>query len=99
MAKLSKDEFIAKFNDKLGDNEELKIELMEDITDSLEDNKSEVEDLTKKLEEAIAKYDELLARYKERFMNPEEVKEVVEDSIEEEKEEEVVDIQDIFEEE
>lgn len=70
MAKLTKEELIAKVNEKLGDNSELAVELMEDITDSIDSDITE-------LEEMKQKYDELLQRYKDRFMNPEEVKEEV----------------------
>ena len=91
MAKLTKEELIAKINDKLGENGELAVELMEDITDSFESV-----DLSGYVEKVI--YDELLQRYKDRFMNPEEVKEVIEEP-EEIKEEEVIDVTDIFEDE
>ena len=74
MTKLSKDEFITKINDKLGDNEELKIELMEDVTDSFSEDKSEIVEMENKLNEMTNNYNELLGKYKERFMNPSEVK-------------------------
>lgn len=89
MAKLTKEELIKKINEKLADNGELAVELMEDITDSFEDI-----DLSGYVEKVI--YDELLQKYKDRFINPEEVKEEVKD--EEIKEEEVIDVTDIFEE-
>ncbi|MBO7714964.1 MAG: hypothetical protein J6S85_15455, partial [Methanobrevibacter sp.] len=76
MAKLTKEELIAKVNEKLADNSELAIELMEDITDSFEEV-----DLSGYVEKII--YDELLQKYKDRFLNPEEVKEEI-------KEEEIV---------
>ena len=67
MAKLSKDELIAKINDKLSDNSELAVELMEDITDSfVELDASEYE---KQIEEEKAKYEDLLQRYKDRFVS------------------------------
>lgn len=92
MAKLTKEELIAKVNEKLADNSELAIELMEDITDSFEEV-----DLSGYVEKII--YDELLQRYKDRFLNPEEVKEEIkEEEIVEAPEEKVIDIQDIFEE-
>lgn len=75
MTKLSKDEIITKINDKLGDNEELKVELMEDITDSFDENKTELKEMEDKLNDMTTKYDNLLNSYKERFMNPSEVKE------------------------
>lgn len=93
MAKLTKEELIAKVNEKLADNSELAIELMEDITDSFEEV-----DLSGYVEKII--YDELLQKYKDRFLNPEEIKEEIkEEEIIEEPEEKVIDIQEIFEEE
>lgn len=98
MAKLSKEELIAKINDKLSDNSELAVELMEDITDSfVELDASEYE---KQIEEEKAKYEDLLQRYKDRFVSAdviEEKEEVVEPATEEVAE--VVDVKDIFDEE
>lgn len=93
MAKLTKEELIAKVNEKLADNSELAIELMEDITDSFEEV-----DLSGYVEKII--YDELLQKYKDRFLNPEEIKEEIkEEEVIEAPEEKVIDIQEIFEEE
>lgn len=92
MAKLTKDEFIAKINEKLSENPELAIEFMEDITDSMEEV-----DLSGYVEKAL--YDELLGKYKDRFLSGEEVKEVIEEEPTEEVVDEVIDVQDIFEEE
>lgn len=93
MAKLTKEELIAKVNEKLADNNELAIELMEDITDSFSDL-----DLSGYVEKVL--YDELVEKYKSRFLNPEEVKDEVID--EEEKidseDEKVIDVEEIFEE-
>lgn len=85
--KLSKDELISKINGlEIDDN--VKIELMEDVTDSMEvvpeaDNSE--------LEEVKAKYEELKTKYKERFLKGDEVAtetEVVEkEEVEEDKEE------------
>ena len=97
MAKLTKDELIAKINEKLSDNSELAVELMEDISDSFETiDTSEYE---KQIEEEKAKYEDLLQRYKDRFVSAEvvEEKEEVEESAPEDAE--VIDVQDIFEEE
>ncbi|MBO7043829.1 hypothetical protein J6W34_04750 [bacterium] len=89
MAKLTKDEFIKKYNEKLADNNELAVELMEDITDSIESDISELEEMKKK-------YDDLLNRYKERFMSSDEVvEEVKEETTEEVDEEEVIDVKEI----
>ena len=92
MAKLSKEELIAKINEKLADNTELAVELMEDITDSWEIDTSELDGLK-------AKYDELLQKYKDRFVSGEEIpapEKEPEEVIEEEK---VIDVQEIFEDE
>lgn len=92
MAKLTKEELIAKVNDKLGENPELAVELMEDITDSFENV-----DLSGYVEKIV--YDGLLQKYKDRFLSGEEVKEVIEEEkIEEPIEDEVIDVQEIFEE-
>lgn len=92
MSKLSKAELIAKINEKLSDNSELAVELMEDITDSMEEAP-----VTNEYE---AKYNELLEKYKQRFISPEKAEEelkeeVVDTPVEEEK---VIDVEDIFEE-
>lgn len=66
MAKLSKDELKQKISDSLPDNQELSVELLEDIEDSMveatEDNSEEMQALQ-------TKYDELLSKYKERFLS------------------------------
>lgn len=93
MAKLSKEELIAKINEKLADNSELAIELMEDITDSFENV-----DLSGYVEKVV--YEELLQKYKDRFLNPEEVKEEIkEEEVIDNEEDKVIDVQEIFEEE
>jgi hypothetical protein len=89
--KLSKEELISKINGlEIDDN--VKIELMEDVTDSMEvapeiDN-TELEDLK-------AKYEELKTKYKERFLKGEEKNEEDEEKDEELKEEEVIDVKEI----
>lgn len=96
MAKLTKEELIAKINDKLSDNSELAVELMEDISDSFETlDTSEYE---RQIEEEKAKYEDLLQRYKDRFVSAEvvEEKEEVEEPAQEDAE--VIDVKDIFEE-
>ena len=96
MAKLTKEELIAKVNEKLADNSELAIEFMEDITDSFDSV-----DLSGYVEKAM--YDELLQRYRDRFVKGELdkdlAKEVEEPAEEIDEEEKVIDVQDIFEEE
>ena len=93
MAKLTKEELIAKVNEKLADNSELAVELMEDITDSFENV-----DLSGYVEKVV--YEELLQKYKDRFLNPEEVKEEIkEEEVIDNEEDKVIDVQEIFEEE
>lgn len=95
MAKLSKEELIAKINEKLADNSELAVELMEDITDSFEP--VDVSEYVRQVEEEKSKYEELLQRYKDRFVNGEVIDEKEEVEVEEKEDAEVIDIQDIFE--
>lgn len=89
--KLSKEELISKINE-LPIDDEIKITLLEDISDSMEvSDTSEIE----------AKYEELKTKYKERFLKgTEETEEVKEDESEdeelkEEDEEEIIDINEI----
>lgn len=87
--KLSKDELIKKVNES-DISDEMKVSLMEDITDSFE---KEV-DLSAFIEKA--KYDELLEKYKSRFLDGEkETEEKKEDETEELKEEEIIDVKEI----
>lgn len=92
MAKLSKEELIAKINEKLPENTELAVELMEDITDSWEIDTSELDALK-------AKYDELLQKYKDRFVSGEDIPAVEKEPEVVEEEEKVIDVQEIFEDE
>ena len=93
MAKLTKEELINNVAEKVTDTE-LQIELMEDITDSFEDG-------SVALGELQAKFDELQEKYRQRFLNVEEVKEEIAEEVTEEpivdeiKEEEVIDVQEI----
>ena len=89
--KLSKEELIAKINES-EISDEIKISLMEDVTDSFE---AAPEQDNSEYEELKAKYDELVEKYKARFLEGEEVKEEVKEDEEEPKEEEVIDIKEI----
>ena len=95
MTKLSKDEFITKINDKLGDNEDLKVELMEDITDSFNEDKTELNNMTSMYEDMKSKYEDLQVKYKERFMNPSDVKDIEIKNPYSENEKTVIDIREI----
>lgn len=94
--KLSKEDLIKKINEKAID-EDIKVELIEDVSDSFEVAEV-VEDKTEELEEMTRKYEELREKYKERFLSGSDVEE---EKPEDEglKEEEVVDVKEIFEEE
>ena len=96
--KLSKDELKAKIDEKILD-EDLKIELLEDIEDSLE-----VVDDTEKVskedyEKVVAERDEIKEKYKARFLSKDELKEVEEKEDEGLSEKEEVDVKEIFKEE
>lgn len=90
MAKLTKEELIAKINEKELP-EEFKVELMEDITDSFGDSEEMVS--KEEFEGITNKYEELLAKYKERFLDSKE--EVKEDEDKEYEEKEVIDVKEI----
>lgn len=89
--KLSKEELIEKVNG-LGIDDESKIALLEDITDSMEI----VEPDNSELEEIKTKYEELKEKYKERFLKgSEETNDEEKEDEEELKEEEVIDVKEI----
>ena len=92
--KLSKDELISKINGlEIDDN--VKIELMEDVTDSME-VASEVDNT--ELEEIKTKYEELKTKYKERFLKGDETKEEEKEEKkddEELEEKEIIDVKEI----
>ena len=95
--KLSKDELISKING-LEIDDEVKISLLEDVTDSME-VAPEVDNT--EVEEIKAKYEELKTKYKERFLKGDEVAtetEVVEKEEVEEDEEEPRKYEDLFDE-
>ena len=98
MAKLTKDELKSKIDEKIEDAD-LKIELLEDIEDSVEfDDVERVE--KSELDDLQAKYDELYDKYKSRFLEVKEAKEVIEEvaddiDSDEVKEEKIIDVQEI----
>lgn len=98
--KLSKEEMLNRVN-SLELNDEIKVALMEDISDSMEKNEENVVDetivegLKNEVEELKWKYDNLLGRYKERFINGDPEEEPEPDVEEEFKEEEKIDIKEI----
>lgn len=92
--KLSKEELKAKVNELVTDNE-IAIQLLEDIEDSME--VGEVD--TSKIDELQAKLDDLQEKYKQRFLKgddkKEDAEEKKEDVDEELEEKEVIDIKEI----
>lgn len=94
--KLSKDELKAKIDEKIGD-EDLKIELLEDIEDSMEVETEEKESVSKEdFDKVVAERDEIKRKYKERFLSKDEEKEDEKEEVEEGlKEEEVIDVKEI----
>lgn len=103
MSKLTVDEFNQKWSEKLKDNEDLAIELMEDASDSFKnDMEEDINKLREEKDAEITRISEELAdlktRYKERFLTPvskeliEEIKEVEPVELQEE---EVIDIKEI----
>lgn len=73
MAKMSIDEYNRKLSEKLGENEDLAIELMEDASDSFNTN-DESEKLLKEKDAEINRINgelaDLKAKYKDRFLTP-----------------------------
>lgn len=94
MAKLSSSD-LNKRIDELEIDEELKVSLMEDIRDSIVDDSEEISRLTGEIEEKQKLYDELLGKYKSRFT--ESVDGSYNDDLKiKEKDEEVIDIKELF---
>lgn len=103
--KLSKEEIIKKINDSEID-EDLKISLMEDISDSIVENSEEYENFKAQYEQEKADLEaqianekayitELKNRYRERFLSPIDTKEDDDKPEEYEEEKETVDIKEI----
>lgn len=92
--KLSKDELIAKINEKVMD-EDVKIELMEDITDSVETEGSTNEEDKQRIEELEIKYKDLQEKYKERFLNSNTKEDKNKEEMIDNEEEKTIDIKEI----
>ena len=95
MAKLTKEELSARI-DGLEIDEDVKISLMEDISDSISsEESSELESLRAEIETKVAEIEDLKRKYKERFMSAVEDKEEVYEETPEVEEKEVIDIKEI----
>ena len=91
---LSKEELKAKIDEKISD-EDLKIELLEDVEDSMDVKEDTSEKVEKSAyDEVVAERDEIKRKYKERFFDSSEVK-TEENDDEELKEEEIFDVKEI----
>ena len=98
--KLTKEEFIEKYQSKFDGDDEAKIEFLEDISDTLEvaesDEKSEKEvELEAEIERLKGDNEMLKKRYIDRFLGGEKISGEVEEKIDEPEEEEVIDIKEI----
>lgn len=96
--KLSKDELKAKIDEKIED-EDLKIELLEDVEDSINVVEDEVEKVLKEdYDKILNELADLKEKYKARFLSKEEIVEEKEneDGLEEKEE---IDVKEIFKEE
>lgn len=101
MSKLTKKDFIQKYNDMFEDDnyvfdkDSLSISLMEDISDSISDEESEeLVSLRNELEKTKSDYLDLKEKYKERFLNAVDDKNDSDD-LEELEEKEVIDVKEI----
>ena len=96
MAKYSAEELSSRINE-LELDDDVKISLMEDITDSISPAESEeLAAIKAEIEKKDAEIEELKEKYKARFLKAEEVKEVKEEVEDEDLEEkEVIDIKEI----
>lgn len=96
MAKYSAEELSSRIND-LDLDDDVKISLMEDITDSVSrDESEELADLKAEIEKAHTDYEDLKEKYKARFLkavDSDEVKDEVKDEDLEEKE--VIDVKEL----
>lgn len=92
MAKISKDELISKINEKVTD-EDVKIELMEDVTDSFDVEDNSLQEEVDRLNEEVTSLKE---KYKERFLKSDDI-DVKKDEIKEDDddEEKVIDVKEI----
>ena len=95
MSKFSAEELSSRVND-LEIDDDVKISLMEDITDSIsKDESEELATLKSELDKVKEEYDTLKEKYKSRFFEAVSTDEETKDDEEELKEEEVIDIKEI----
>ncbi|MCQ2737293.1 MAG: hypothetical protein MJ224_01645 [archaeon] len=97
MAKMNSEEFATKYTEKITDNDDLLIELLEDFSDSVKsEDTEELEKLKQEVEMAHQKEKEAIEKYKARFLGAiDKAQDTPADDIEEPKEAEVIDIKEI----
>ena len=95
MAKYSAEELSSRIND-LELDDDVKISLMEDITDSVSpDESEELAGIKAALEKAKADYEELKEKYKARFLKAVESDEEEKEDTEDLEEKEVIDVKEL----
>ena len=95
MAKYSAEELSSRIND-LELDDDVKISLMEDITDSVSpDESEELANLKAETEKAHAEYEELKEKYKARFLKAVESDEEEKEEQEDLEEKEVIDVKEL----
>ena len=95
MAKYSAEELSSRINE-LELDDEVKISLMEDITDSVSpDESEELANLKAEVEKAHAEYEELKEKYKARFLKAVESDEEEKEDTEDLEEKEVIDVKEL----
>ena len=95
MAKYSAEELSSRIND-LELDDDVKISLMEDITDSVSpDESEELASIKAELEKAKADYEELKEKYKARFLKAVESDEEEKEDTEDLEEKEVIDVKEL----
>lgn len=95
MAKFSAEELSSRINE-LELDDDVKISLMEDITDSVTpDESEELESLKAEIEKTHGELEELKEKYKARFLKAVDTDEVKEDKEEDLEEKEVIDIKEL----
>lgn len=95
MAKMTSDQFSTKYSERITDNDDLLIELMEDFSDSISSDESEeLSNLRIELEKVKNDFLELKEKYKQRFMKALSTEDEKDDILEE-KEDKIIDIKEI----
>lgn len=95
MAKYSAEELSSRIND-LELDDDVKISLMEDITDSVSTGESEeLTSLREEMEKVKSEYEELKEKYKSRFLQAVESEEVEEVKDEDLEEKEIIDVKEL----